>query len=85
MDITALTIDYASALQMADEAGGAAYKSGHTSCFQRVVLANNQWNFEYMEDRWGASDDHLRLCFDGVTGEPCEFFYEDASSDNENN
>ncbi len=73
-DLTRLKIDYATALQMADAAGGTEYKAGHSTCFQRVVLTENQWNFGYLEDKWGVSDDVLHLCIDGITGEPFEYF-----------
>mgnify|MGYP000888623225 CR=1 FL=1 len=76
-DLAQLKIDYATALQMADAAGGAEYKAGHSTCFQRVVLTENQWNFGILEDKWGVSDDVLHLCIDGITGEPCEYFVPD--------
>lgn len=75
IDFAALTIDYATALEMARDKGGALYEASHSACYLRVVLVENQWNFEYMEDEAGVSDDKLRLCIDGITGESCKFFY----------
>lgn len=79
---SALAIDYSTALEMAREKGGALYGATHHTCYLRVVLVENQWNFEYMEDESGVSNDTIRLCVDGVTGEPCEYFYDyDEESD----
>lgn len=77
LDVSVLGIDYAEAMQIALDRGGAQYIANHSDCFQRVVLIDNQWNFEYMEDQWGVSEDKLRLCIDGITGESCQFFYLD--------
>lgn len=84
MDFAALTIDYSTALQMARERGGAVYEANQSTCYLRVVLVENQWNYEYMEDEAGVSDDKLTLCIDGVTGEPCEYFYQDTTPNGRN-
>lgn len=80
VDVSALTVDYPTALKAARDQGGTVYAEDHDACYLRVVLVDNQWNFEYMEDRWGVSDDYLQFCIDGTTGKTCEFFYDDEVS-----
>lgn len=72
VDLAALTIDYATAMKLAQERGGAAYTASHPTCFLGMALADNKWYFLFKEDLWMISDDVLHLCIDGKTGEPCE-------------
>lgn len=78
VDFGELSIDFASALQMVLDQGGATYIASHPFCFLSFSLASNNWYFAFSEDRGMVSDDLLRICINGVTGEPCAFPYEDT-------
>lgn len=78
VDFKKLSINYPSALQMALDQGGAMYMASHPVCYLSFALASNNWYFAFSEDRGMVSDDVLRVCINGVTGEPCAFPYEDT-------
>jgi len=79
VDLATLTIDYATAMKLAQERGGAAYTASHPNCFLGMALVENKWYFLFKEDPWMISDDVLHLCIDGSTGEPCELPAEETS------
>lgn len=79
VDLAALTIDYATAMRLAQERGGAAYTASHPTCFLSMALEENKWYFLFKEDPWMISNDVLHLCIDGRTGEPCILPAEETS------
>jgi len=80
IDLAALTIDYRTAMKLAQERGGAAYVASHPKCFLSMGLDENNWYFLFKEDPGMISDDALRLCIDGNTGEPCDVPADDNPS-----
>lgn len=81
VDFGTLVIDYETALRMAFDQGGAVYEASHPDCYLSISLAANQWYFAFSVDRGMVSDDVLRICIDGVTGESCPFPHEAARPD----
>jgi hypothetical protein len=79
VDLAALTIDYTTAMKLAQGRGGAAYTASHPTCFLSMALEENKWYFLFKEDPWMLSNDVLHLCIDGRTGEPCELPVEATS------
>jgi hypothetical protein len=67
-----LGVDYNSALQSANERGGAAFEQSHDQCELVVLLGNGQWLFTFRSNPDSLEKDTVLVCIDSKTGEVCK-------------